>query len=133
MADSKLTVVSSQLRGATLGAQLLCSLVAFSALAHRDALTGAAQVTGLTVYLSVFVGAVVMSSVRWLGVTARPFAATVSSFVHFSCAALVNLALLAALFLVTGEEGDMLWAPTGYGEGGGRSGMGTEGRGAGRR
>ena len=47
-----------------------------------------------------------MSAVRWLGVTAPyPLSAPVTSSVHFACAAAVNLALLAALFLVTGEGG----------------------------
>ena len=55
--DMKLTEVVSSLRGATLAWQVLCSLVAFSALAQRDALTGAAQITGLSVYLALFVGA----------------------------------------------------------------------------
>ena len=53
----KLTEVVSSLRGATLAWQVLCSLVAFSALAQRDALTGEAQITGLSVYLALFVGA----------------------------------------------------------------------------
>jgi hypothetical protein len=34
--------------------------VAFSALAQRDALTGAAQVLGLIVYILVFTGGIVM-------------------------------------------------------------------------
>jgi hypothetical protein len=37
--------------------QVLTSLVGFSALAAHDALTGPAQIVGLVVYLSVFVGA----------------------------------------------------------------------------
>jgi hypothetical protein len=49
----------------------------------------------------------VTAAVRWLGVTApHPLSAPVTSRVHFACAALVNLALLTALFLVTGNTED---------------------------
>jgi len=105
MSDNKLTDVVSSLRGVTLICQVLSSLVAFSALSQRDALTGPAQITGLCVYVTVFTGAVFMSVVRWLGVTTAPsvFLTPVTSLAHFSCAAVVNVVLLAALFLVAGK------------------------------
>jgi hypothetical protein len=74
-AMAKLTEVVSSFRGATLLCQVLASLVAFSALAQRDALTGAAQITGLVVYLTVFAGAVFMVgnvSHQLLSSTIRP-------------------------------------------------------------
>ena len=102
--NNKLTDVVSSLRGATLICQVLSSLVAFSALSSPNALTGPAQITGLCVYVTVFAGAVFMSAVRWLDVDVPSFLAPVTSLVHFSCASLVNVALLVALFLVAGER-----------------------------
>lgn len=104
---TSLTEVVSSFRGWTLACQVLASLVAFSALSQRDALTGPAQVVGLVVYLVVFVGSCVMAAVRWGGVPApHPLDAPVTSLPHFACAAFVNVSLLTALFLVTGNTED---------------------------
>jgi hypothetical protein len=107
-----LTRVATRVRAWTLAFQLVCSTVAALALAHPDALTGAAQVFGLVTYVLVCLGTAVATWARVqdsYGCGSRRIDLdhlARSPQAHFHACVVVNAALLTAMLLLVGNTED---------------------------